>query len=339
VEVKEAVMIVALHAPDGFLKPSVAAVAAVAAGAVLAMALRASSRELGDRQIPLAGVSAAFIFAAQMFNFPVASGTTGHLLGGALAAILLGPWVGSLVVAVVVVVQALMFADGGLTALGYNTLNMAIVPAFGGWALFRLFRRLLPNDSSGVVGASGLAAGASVVLAAVSFSLQWLFGASAPVPFDTVFGAMVGVHTLIGIGEGVITGLVVAAVLASRPDLVVGAADLAPTQPAGRQRVGARTFLIGGVLAAIFMAAVVSQFAASSPDGLERVAEEQGFADSAEDHAFSNGLFADYATRGIDNDQLSLAVAGSAGVALTLVVGWGLAFAPRRLRASPPAPS
>lgn len=328
-----------MHAPDGFLEPSVAAVTALMAGAVVGVALRTSGHELGDRQIPLAGVSAAFIFAAQMFNFPVASGTTGHLLGGALAAILLGPWVGSLVVAVVVVVQALIFADGGLTALGYNTLNMAIVPAFGGWAIFRMFRRILPDDSSGVVGASGLAAGASVILAAVSFSLQWLFGATAPVAFDTVFGAMVGVHVLIGVGEGVITGLVVAAVLASRPDLVAGAADLAPEQLLGPRQVGARTFAFGGLLAAVFLAAVVSQFAASDPDGLERVALDEGFAESAEEHAFGASVFADYATRGIDNDQLSLAVAGVAGVALTLAVGWGIFSAPRRLRTTRGTPS
>ena len=323
-----------MHAPDGFLEPWVAAVTLVVAALVLGQALRASATELGDRRIPLAGVAAAFVFAAQMLNFPVASGTTGHLLGGALAAILLGPWVGSLVVAIVVVVQALVFADGGLTAVGYNTVNMAIVPAFGGWALFRWFRRVLPANGGGVVGASGLAAGVSVVLAAMMFSLEWLFGATAPVPFDTVFGAMVGVHVLIGIGEALITGLVVAAVLAARPDLVAGAADLMPAQVGDRPRVGARTFAIGGVLVAIFLAVVVSQFAAGDPDGLERVAEDEGFAGTAEDHAFADGVFADYATRGIDNEALSLAVAGGTGVALTLVVGWGLVAAQRRLRLS-----
>ena len=321
-----------MHAPDGFLEPWVAAVTAVVAGVVLSQALRASARELGDRQVPLAGVCAAFIFAAQMVNFPVASGTTGHLLGGALAAILLGPWVGALVVAIVVGVQALVFADGGLTAIGYNTLNMAVVPAFGGWALFRWFRRILPATGSGVVGAGGLAAGVSVVLSAMMFSLQWLFGATAPVPFDTVFGAMVGVHVLIGVGEAVITGLVVAAVLAARPDLVVGAADLGPGPVAQHTRVGARAFAIAAVLTAVFVAVVVSQFAAGDPDGLERVAIDQGFAETAEEHSFADGLFADYATRGLDNERLSLAVAGGAGVALTLVVGWGLASAQRRLR-------
>ena len=323
-------MTLAMHAPDGFLEPWVAAVTAVVAVAVLAFALRSAEDELGDRRIPLAGVCAAFVFAAQMVNFPVASGTTGHLMGGALAAVLLGPRIGALVVAVVVVVQALVFADGGLTALGYNTINMAIVTAFGGWAAFRALRRLLPRSAGGVSGAAALAAGISVVLSAMSFSLQWLFGATAPVAFDTVFGAMVGVHLLIGVGEAVITGLVVASVLATRPDLVVGAADLTPVELATERRVETRTFVIGAVLAAITVAVVVSQFAASDPDGLERVAEDEGFADQAEDHAFGSSLLADYATRGIDNETLSLAVAGSAGVVLTLAVGWGVADAPRR---------
>ena len=323
-------MMVAMHAPDGFLEPWVAGLTAVVALAILGFAMHSSDAELGDRHMPLAGVCAAFVFAAQMVNFPVASGTTGHLMGGALAAVLLGPRVGSVVVAVVVVVQALLFADGGLTALGYNTLNMAVVPAFGGWAVFRALRGLLPRRPGGVVGAAALAGGVSVVFAAISFSLQWLFGATAPVAFDTVFGAMVGVHVLIGIGEGLITGAVVASVLAARPDLVVGAADLASSELRGSPRVGNRTFVIGAALVAVFVAAAISQFAAADPDGLERVAEDEGFADQADDHAFENGIFADYATRGIDNETLSLAVAGTGGVVLTLVVGWGLADVPRR---------
>jgi cobalt/nickel transport system permease protein len=324
----------AMHAPDGFLEPSVAAVTAVVSGAVVASSIRAAGRELGDRQVPLAGLTAAFVFAAQMFNFPVASGTSGHLLGGALAAILLGPWVGCLVTSVVVVVQALLFADGGLTALGYNVLNMAIVPAFGGWALYWGFRRLLPANGAGVVGATALAAGGSVVLSATAFSLEWLFGASAPVPFDTVFAAMVGVHALIGIGEALISSLIVAAVLASRPDLVAGARDLTTEQLCDQPKVGARTFWIGGVLTAMVFAVVISQFASSDPDGLERVASDNGFADSGRGHDLADSLFADYATRGIDNESLSLAVAGLAGVALTLLVGYGIVTASRHTRLS-----
>lgn len=278
------------------------------------------------------GIAAAFIFAAQMFNFPVAAGTTGHLLGGCLAAILLGPWVGSLVVSVVVVVQALMFADGGITAIGYNVLNMAIVPAFGGWALYWLFRRLLPANSTGVVGATGLAAGASVVLAAMAFSLEWLFGATAPVAFDTVFAAMVGVHVLIGIGEGAISAMVVAAVLVSRPDLIAGARDLTPADLVAKPRVGARVFAMAAILVSMFFAVVVSQFAVDNPDGLERVAEDEGFISSARDHMFDGGIFADYATRGVGNESVSLALAGLAGVLLTMLIGYGIATASRHLR-------
>lgn len=323
---------IAMHAPDGFLEPGVAAVTALISVVVIALAWRHASTELGEERVPLAGIAAAFVFAAQMVNFPVASGTTGHLVGGALAAILLGPWVGSLVVTVVVVTQALLFADGGLTALGYNVLNMAIVPAFAGWALFRAFRRMLPSNSGGVIGAGGLAAGVSIVLASVAFSLEWLFGASAPIPFDTVFAAMVGVHVLIGIGEGVITALTLGAVLAARPDLVVGAADLGPSEVAAGARVGARTFVVGGVLTAVFVAVVVSQFAAGDPDGLERVATDQGFVDRAAEHAFADSLFADYATRGIGNQTWSLAIAGLSGVVLTLLVGFGILSATRSTR-------
>lgn len=320
----------AMHAPDGFLEPAVAAATAVISVAILALCLRAAKDELGDRQVPLAGITAAFVFAAQMFNFPVASGTSGHLLGGALAAILLGPHVGTLVVSVVVVVQALLFADGGLTALGYNVLNMAIVPAFGGWALYKLFRKLLPANASGVVVGTGLAAAASVVLSSMAFSIEWLFGASAPVPFDTVFTAMVGVHALIGIGEGVLSALMVSAVLATRPDLVVGARDLDIDAVSDRRPVGVRAFVLGGLLVAVFFAAVVSQFAVDDPDGLERVAIDEGFESSAAEHAIADSIFADYATTGIDNETVSLAVAGLAGVALTLLVGYGIVVATRR---------
>jgi cobalt/nickel transport system permease protein len=322
----------AMHAPDGFLEPAVAVITAVISVVVLAFALRQTGRELKDKQVPLAGITAAFVFAAQMFNFPVASGTTGHLLGGALAAILLGPATGSLVVSIVVVVQALLFADGGLSALGYNVLNMAIVPAFGGYALYVFFRRALPRNVGGVVGATGLAAALSVVLSAMAFSIEWLFGASAPVAFDDVFTAMVGVHMLIGIGEGVISALAVSAVLASRPDLVYGVRDMDPADLTERTPVSARAFAIGGVLVAGLFAVVVSQFAADDPDGLERVAIDEGFDESATDHALDSSVFADYATSGVDNETLSLAVAGITGTVITLLVGYGLFRAVRGQR-------
>lgn len=321
--------VLAMHAPDGFLTGGTAAVTGFLAVVALGWALRQAGTELQDKAVPLAGVAAAFVFAAQMFNFPVAAGTTGHLMGGALAAVLLGPSVGAVVVSVVVVVQALVFADGGLTALGYNTINMAIVTAFGGYAVFAGLRRVLPHNRAGVVGAAGLAGGASVVLSAMSFSLMWLFGASAPVPFDTVFGAMVGVHLLIGIGEGVLTGMAVGAVVAARPDLVYGARDLDPAVLRTGERVGMRAFVIAGVFVALAFGAVVSQFAVDAPDGLESVAEEQGFLDQGRDSAVASSPFADYATAGLGNESVSLAVAGISGTLLTLVVGLGAVAAAR----------
>ncbi|MED5570024.1 MAG: energy-coupling factor ABC transporter permease [Actinomycetota bacterium] len=323
---------IAMHAPDGFLEPSVAVITAVIALVAVSAGVRYAGRDRGVRQVPLAGVAAAFIFAAQMVNFPVAAGTTGHLLGGALAAVLLGPWVGMLVVSVVVIVQAVLFADGGLTALGYNTINMAIVTAFGGWAAFVALRKLMPRSSAGVVGAGAVAAGISVVLSAAAFSIEWLFGASAPVAFDTVFGAMVGVHVLIGIGEAVITGLVLSAVMASRPDLVWGAAHLSDDELNATSRVGFRPFVIGSVCSAVVVGVVVSQFAASNPDGLERVAIDNGFEESATDHALASSWFSDYATAGISNESLSLAVAGVAGICITLLVGGGVVSASRSTR-------
>lgn len=318
-----------MHAPDGFLTVGTAVATGVVSTGAVGVALRQSREQLADKQVPLAGMAAAFIFAVQMVNFPVVGGTSGHLLGGALAAILLGPSVGAVVVAVVVAIQAFVFADGGLTALGYNVLNMAVVTAFGGWAAFRLLRRLLPATASGVTAAASIAAGISVVLSSMAFSVEWLFGATFPVPFDTVFGAMVGVHALIGIGEAVITGMVVAAVLQSRPDLVYGAADLDRTALADRRRVGGRTFALAVLVVTVVVGGVVSQFASGSPDGLESVAADTGFAASAQDHAFGSSMFADYATTGIGDERLSLAVAGVTGSAVALAVGFGLLAAVR----------
>ncbi|MBT8200282.1 MAG: PDGLE domain-containing protein, partial [Acidimicrobiia bacterium] len=300
----------------------------VSVGSV-AGALRHSSATLSDKQIPLAGLSAAFLFAAQMVNFPVVAGTTGHLIGGALAAILLGPGVGVLVVSIVVVIQALAFADGGITALGYNVLNLAIVPAYGGYGAFLLFRKVMPKSATGVVSATGLAAGTSVVLAAMAFSIEWLFGATAPIGFDAVFGAMVGVHLLIGIGEAAISAMVVLAILRTRPDMVYGARDLKPSQLTDTGRIGVRTFLVAGLIVTVFTAAIVSQFSASEPDGLEAVAARVGIDSTG---SVRSPLFADYAIENIGNEAVSLAVAGLAGVAISLAVATGLAHSLRHAR-------
>jgi cobalt/nickel transport system permease protein len=215
-----------VHIPDGFINaPTSLAAGAVAAGGV-GVSLRRAAQMLQDRQAPLAGLVAAYIFAVQMLNFPVAAGTSGHLLGGVLAAVLVGPWAGCVCVAVVLVVQSLLFADGGLTALGLNIVNMAVVGVFGGWVVFRLLRRALPATRTSVTVASGIAAGISVVLGASAFVLEYALGGTGGASVGTVLAAMVGVHTLIGIGEGVITALTVGVVLGVRPDLVDGASDL-----------------------------------------------------------------------------------------------------------------
>ena len=215
-----------MHIPDGFINASTSLGAGAVAAGGLGVSLRRTAQTLQDRQAPLAGLVAAFIFAVQMLNFPVAAGTSGHLLGGTLAAVLVGPWAGAICVAVVLLVQGLLFADGGLTALGLNVANMAIVATWGGYALFLLLRRVLPATRSTVAGAAGVAAGVSVVLAAIAFVVEYAVGGAGAVPVGTVFAAMVGVHTLIGIGEGIITALTIGVVLGVRPDLVHGAADL-----------------------------------------------------------------------------------------------------------------
>ena len=215
-----------MHIPDGFVNaPTSLAAGAVAAGGV-GVSLRRAAQTLQERQAPLAGLVAAYIFAVQMLNFPVAAGTSGHLLGGALAAILVGPWAGALCVSVVLLVQALLFADGGLSALGLNIVNMALVTAWGGYAIFLLLRRALPATRTSVTVSAGVAAGISVVLASLAFVVEYAIGDTGGASVGTVLAAMVGVHTLIGIGEGIITALTVGVVLRVRPDLVYGAADL-----------------------------------------------------------------------------------------------------------------
>lgn len=211
-----------MHIPDGFLNAPVSVATGVIAVGGLAYCVRRAQHELDDKLAPMAGLTAAFIFAVQMINFPVAFGTSGHLLGGALAAILVGPAAGAMCLAVVLLVQAL-FADGGLTALGSNITIMGLVTAFGGYALFRLFLRLLPRRDGSVVLSAGLAAGLSVPLSAVAFVIAFAVGGNADLPITGVLAAMAGVHVLIGIGEGLITALTIGTVLKTRPDLVHGA--------------------------------------------------------------------------------------------------------------------
>ncbi|MDT0215155.1 energy-coupling factor ABC transporter permease [Rothia sp. ARF10] len=216
-----------MHVPDGFLDaPTSLATAAVAAGAV-GLALDRARRELDDRTAPLAGLVAVFVFAAQMLNFPVGAGTSGHLLGGALAAVLVGPWTATLCLTVVLAVQSLLFADGGITALGTNVVLMAVVGVWTGWLVFVGLRRLVrPTGGSVVPALAGVAAVVSVPAAALTFTALYAVGGHAPIPLAELTAAMLGWHTLIGLGEGAITFLAVGSIIATRPDLVHGARDL-----------------------------------------------------------------------------------------------------------------
>ena len=208
-----------MHVPDGFIDLGTSAGAGALAVAGLGLCATRARAALEDRGAPLAGLVAAFVFAVQMLNFPVAAGTSGHLLGGTLAAVLCGPWVGAVCVAVVVCMQV-FFADGGVTALGLNVVNMALVTALGGYGVFLVLRRVLPGGRSALLAAAGVAAGASVVLSAVAFSVEYAVGGTGGAPSTSVAGAMIGVHALVGVGEGLITGLAVGAVIRRPPPLV-----------------------------------------------------------------------------------------------------------------------
>jgi cobalt/nickel transport system permease protein len=225
-----------VHIPDGFINASVSVGAGAVSAGGIGYSLKKAKDTLEEKQAPMAGLVAAFIFAVQMLNFPVASGTSGHLLGGLLAAVLVGPYAGAVCVAVVLLVQGLFFADGGLSAYGLNVLNMALITAYGGYAIFLFMRKAMPATKTSVTIASGVAGMLSVILASLGFVLEYALGGTGTAPVATVAAAMVGVHFLIGIGEGIITALTVGVVLSVRPDLVYGAHDLLPElqmRPAG----------------------------------------------------------------------------------------------------------
>lgn len=209
-----------MHVPDGFLTAPVSVATGLVAAGTIAICLRGARRELDEKTAPLAGLVAAFIFALQMLNFPVALGTSGHLLGGALAAVLVGPYTGILCVSVVLFVQALFFADGGLTALGSNIVLISIIPAIVGYGLVVLALRLLPKRPGFLLPAAVVGAFVSVPVTAMVFVGLFAVGGTVDVPLGEVAVAMLGVHILVGIGEAAITGLTIASILAVRPDLI-----------------------------------------------------------------------------------------------------------------------
>ena len=289
----------------------------------LAVVLRRARQSLSDRQIPLAGLAAAFIFVVQMINFPIAAGTSGHILGAALVAILLGPGVGVIVISVVVLLQAVLFADGGISALGLNVVNMALIGVLVAWLVFRALTAVLPKTAASVVGAGAVAAFVSVVAASGGFVAEYALGGAGNVPVPTVFRAMVGVHALIGIGEGLITASVLVAILAVRPDLVHGARILgvrrAVTVSMSRRAVTA--FVLAGLGAALLLVIVVAPHASTAPDGLQRVAIDQGLAAHGQVSLAAGSPLAKYSVAGVRDPGVGTIVAGVVGLAAAFAIG------------------
>ncbi len=217
-----------MHIPDGFFDAPTSIGAAVIAAGAVGTSLKLSKGKMESEVAPVAGLTAVFIFAAQMINFPVALGTSGHLIGGALAAILIGPWAAMLAMTVVLAVQALVFADGGLTALGLNIVNMGVITVLVGYSIFNVAMRILPKKKIGILIAAGLAAFISVPASSTGFVIQYAIGGTATFELKDVFFAVTGVHLLIGLGEALITVLVVSSVLAARADLVTSARKYLP---------------------------------------------------------------------------------------------------------------
>jgi len=290
-----------LHIPDGFLNLIISLIFWALTASIVGVAISKTNKSLGERQVPLMGVMAAFIFAAQMLNFPVAGGTSGHFLGGALAAIVLGPWAGILVITAVIAVQALLFQDGGLLVMGANIFNMGILTAMIGFGLYRI--ALSANKGTRLAVAS-VAAWLSTVASALLTALQlWLSGTSR---LEIVVPAMLGVHILIGLGEAVVTVAALAFIEQSRPDLLSSEKSAAH---------GGRGWIYTGVLVSLF-AVLLSPFASANPDGLERVAENIGFLDMGQSAPYQ--ILPDYTIPILGETTLSTVVAGAIGALIVL---------------------
>lgn len=300
-----------LHIPDGFLSFIVSAICWAITALILSLAISRTNKSLGEKQVPLMGIMAAFIFAAQMINFPVAGGTSGHLLGGALAAIVLGPWAAMLVMTAVIAVQSLLFQDGGLLVMGANILNMGLLTSVIGYGLYRA---VLARPRRVKLAVAGLAAWLSVMAGALATALQlWLSGTSN---LQTVTLAMLGIHALIGIGEAFITVAALGFILQTRPGLV-GEGSVSAR--------GGRGWILAGVVISLAVV-LVSPFASANPDGLERVATDLGFINMGQSAVYR--IIPDYTIPILGQTSLSTILAGVIGVlavsAVAIVAGRSL---------------
>lgn len=305
---------VPMHIPDNFLSITVSLICWAITIVTLGIAISRTNKSLGERQVPLMGVMAAFIFAAQMINFPVLGGTSGHLLGGALAAITLGPWAGMLIMTAVIAVQGLLFQDGGLVVMGANILNMGLLTAAIGYGLYR---SVIGNNRAVKLVVIGVAAWLSVMAGALSTALQiWLSG-NAEV--QVIVPAMLFVHAFIGLGEALITVAALSFILRARPDLL-------GEKSASAQ--GGRGWVVAGVLIALAVV-LLSPFASTNPDGLERVAINMGFIEMGQ--AAPYVIIPDYTIPFLGETALSTIVAGAIGV---IVVGAIIVLVGRSMQAN-----
>ncbi|MBE7555118.1 MAG: PDGLE domain-containing protein [Anaerolineales bacterium] len=297
----------ALHIPDGFLSLPIAFIFWIATVVLLGIAVRKTQDQLGERQIPLMGIMAAFIFAAQMLNFPVAGGTSGHMLGGALAAIVLGPWAGMLVMACVIGLQAFLFQDGGLLVMGANIFNMGLLTALIGYGLYR---SVVGQSRTVRLAVAAVAAWLTVMAGAFVTALQ--LGFSDTSPFGIAVPAMLGVHALIGIGEALITVAALAFITQTRPDLL--------EVETVKARGGAGWVVIGLTIALALV--LLSPLASADPDGLERVAEDMGFL--AQGQAAPYNILPDYTIPFLGKSTASTIVAGLIGALVVAATAFGI---------------
>lgn len=309
-----------MHIPDGFLSVGVSVILWIAAIIAVGFALRRVSKDLGERQVPLMGVLAAAIFAGQMLNFTVAGGTSGHLMGAAIATILLGPWAAVLVLTSVVSIQALIFQDGGLLVLGANIFNMAVVGVSVSYVVYTTVRRLTGGKRWGMFTGGFLAAWFSIVLAALATALELAISGTSPA--NIAIPAMGGIHALIGIGEALITVGVLAFIYAARRDLL----ETGQANPVA----GWAVWAVG--LALALALAIASPLASSHPDGLEWVAEQNGFLSSAQGPLFK--IIPDYALPGVSSQALATILAGILGTLLVFGVAFGVAYLRRNRQVS-----
>ncbi len=302
-----------MHIPDGFLDVKTIVTTTALAAGTLGFALRYTRQQLTARRIPLLGLASAFVFAAQMINFPVLGGTSGHMIGGTLTAVLLGPSAAVVVISSVLIVQCFLFADGGVTALGANILNMAFIGGVGGWLAYWLLCRLSPNKTWRYI-AAGVAAWAATVAASIACSAE--LAASHTAQWLTVFPIMAGVHMLIGIGEALITALVLITVTKVRPELTAGETTTSKTQRG-------IAFGVYGLIACVGIAVFGAPLASESPDGLDHTAEQLSFSEKATNIA--PAPLPDYSVSMISSEKISVAVAGAIGTIAVFALTSGLA--------------